>query len=97
LLLGLPVIVSGNIPVSAGKSSIIMVEQKEVLLADEDGIVVDTSSEASVQMDSAPATPPTPLVSLWQQNLLGIKAERFIYWLKRRPGVVQIITNFPGP
>ena len=47
-------------------------------------------------MDSAPATPPTPLVSLWQQNMLGIKAERFIYWLRRRDGVVQVISGFPA-
>jgi hypothetical protein len=47
-------------------------------------------------MDTAPATPPAPLVSLFQQDLLAIKAERFIYWLPRRDGVVQMISGFPA-
>ena len=45
------------------------------MVADDGQTMVDTSKEASLQADSAPATPPTPLISLWQQNLLGIKAE----------------------
>lgn len=96
-LLGIPVVVSGNVAVSGGKTNIILVEQSQILLADDGQVLVDTSTEASLQMDSAPATPPTPLVSLWQQNMLGIKAERFIYWLRRRAGVVQLISGFPGP
>ena len=95
-LMGLPVVVSGNVPVVGGLSDITLLDQNEILLADDGQVLVDTSSEASVQMDTAPATPPTPLVSLWQQNLLGIKAERFIYWLARRSGVVQVITGFPA-
>jgi hypothetical protein len=52
------------------------------------------SREASVQMDSAPTNPPaaaTVLVSLWQMNMVGIRAERFINWKKRRTGAVQYI------
>jgi hypothetical protein len=44
-------------------------------------------------MDSAPATPPTPLVSLWQQNLLALKAERYIWWQRRRAPAVQVISG----
>jgi HK97 family phage major capsid protein len=95
-LLGIQVIVSGNVPVSAGLSDIVLLDQAQILLADDGQVLIDTSAEASVQMDSAPATPPTPLVSLWQQNLLGIKAERFIFWQRRREGAVQIITGFPA-
>jgi hypothetical protein len=67
------------------------------MVADDGETLIDTSQEASVQMDSAPATPPTPLVSFWQQNLLGIKAERFIYWLMRRAQGIVEITGFPAP
>lgn len=95
-LLGIPVVVSGNIPVAAGLSNIILIEQSEVWLADDGQTVIDTSTEAALQLDSAPATPPTPLVSLWQQNMLGIKAERFCYWLKRNPHAVQYISGFPA-
>jgi HK97 family phage major capsid protein/HK97 family phage prohead protease len=92
-LLGIPVVVSGNV----GAGNIILLDQAELMVADDGETLIDTSTEAAVQMDSAPATPPTPLVSFWQQNLLGIKAERFIYWLKRRPAAVQLITGFPAP
>lgn len=78
-LLGLPVVVSANVPLAAGLSDIVLLDQPQLLLADDGQTLVDTSSEASVQMNDAPATPPTPFVSFWQQNLLGIKAERFIY------------------
>ena len=95
-LMGIPVIVSGNVPVAAGLSSITLLEQSELMVADDGQTMIDTSTEASLQADSAPATPPTPLISLWQQNLLGIKAERFIYWLMRRVAAAQEITGFPA-
>jgi HK97 family phage major capsid protein len=98
-LMGIPVVVSGNIPTVAGppiQSSITLLEQSELMVADDGQTMIDTSTEASLQSDSAPATPPTPLISLWQQNMLGIKAERFIFWLMRRTAAVQEITGFPS-
>jgi HK97 family phage major capsid protein len=97
-LMGIPVIASGYIVPSGGPpttSSITLLEQSELMVADDGQVTFDASQEASLQMDSAPATPPTSLVSLWQQNLLGVKAERFIYWLMRRAAAVQEITGFP--
>src|SRR6185503_13792373 len=97
-LFGIPVIESGYIVPAGGPpvvSSITLLEQSELMVADDGQTMLDASQEASLQMDSAPATPPTPLVSLWQQNLLGIKAEHFIYWLMRRAAAVQEITGFP--
>jgi len=96
-LMGIPVVVSGNVPVTGGLSSITLLEQSQLMVADDGQTMIDTSNEASLQADSAPGTPPTPLISLWQQNLLGIKAERFIYWLMRRVAAVQEITGFPAP
>ncbi|HKV17361.1 MAG TPA: phage major capsid protein [Reyranella sp.] len=90
-LLGIPVITS-----TAMGDDIVLLEQSQLMVADDGEVLIDTSTEASVQMDSAPATPPTPLVSFWQQNLLGIKAERFIYWLMRRVAGVVEITGFPA-
>jgi HK97 family phage major capsid protein len=91
-LMGIPVLVSANLTPA---TTIVLIEQSEVLVADDGQTTIDTSGEASVQMDSAPATPPTPLVSFWQQNLLGIKAERYIYWMMRRAAAVTRITGFP--
>jgi HK97 family phage major capsid protein len=97
MLMGIPVLVSGNVPTVAGTpvtSSITLLEQTELMVADDGQVTVDTSNEASLQLDTAPATPPTPLISLWQQNMLGIRAERYIYWLMRRVAAVQEITGF---
>jgi HK97 family phage major capsid protein len=95
--LGIPVIISGYQTVTGGKSDVVLLDQSQLMVADDNQIMIDTSQEAALQLDTAPATPPTPLISLWQQNMLGIKAERYIYWLMRRAGAVQTVTGFPGP
>jgi HK97 family phage major capsid protein len=95
-LMGIPYVVSNNVPLAAGLSDIVLLDASEILVADDNQILIDTSSEASLQMDSAPGTPPTPLVSLWQQNMLGVKAERYIYWLLRRAAASYSITGFPA-
>lgn len=108
--MGLPVIASENIPAQsvvvgppaiAAGSRILLVKANEILLADDGQTVVDVSREASLQMDSSPdspATASTVFVSLWQQNMVGIRAERWINWAKRRANVVQMITgtNYGG-
>ena len=101
---GLPVILSENIPANPGSgdpvvgagSRIILAKASEIMLADDGETLLDASNQASLQMDSAPTNPPvaaTVMVSLWQMNLVGIRAERFINWTKRRPGAVQWIES----
>jgi hypothetical protein len=63
------------------------------LLADDGQATIDASTEASLQMDSAPATPATTTVSLWQSNMIGIRAERFITWLKARAAAAQYVNG----
>jgi hypothetical protein len=96
---GIPVVTSNNVPnsVSAG-SIIVLMATSEIFVADDGGVQIDASQEASVQMDSAPTnngTTPTPttLVSLWQDNLVGIRAERVINWQRRRDAAVTYIDN----
>jgi HK97 family phage major capsid protein/HK97 family phage prohead protease len=94
-LMGFPVVTSTNITPGATGDRIYLVETSEIMFAD-DGVMLDISREASLQMSDAPdnpATATTVLVSLWQNNLVGIRAERFISWLPRRTGVVQWIEN----
>lgn len=95
-LLGLNVIVSETVPSDSSGSIIVLAKQSEILLADEGGVTVDVSREASVQMNSTPddpATAATVLTSLWANNLLGIRAERMITWRKRRPQAVAYISG----
>jgi len=42
-------------------------------------------------MDSAPTDPAVSLVSLWQNNLVGLRAERFINWKKGHAQAAQFI------
>jgi HK97 family phage major capsid protein len=76
---------------SAG-TTVALVQPNSIMYADDGGVTIDVSREASVQMDTALDNPPlaTSLyTSLWQNNLVGLRAERFINWKKARPGVVQ--------
>jgi hypothetical protein len=82
---GLPVVCSTNIPKDAsGFYRIILVKPSEVLMADDGGVTLDASREASLQMDSAPVAGSSQLVSLWQNNMIALRAERFINWKPRR-------------
>lgn len=89
---GLPVIVSNSMVASGSPAElqIALVTQEEVFLADDGGISIDMSTEASVQMDSAPLAGAQSLVSLWQNNLVGIRAEEYINWAPRRANSLGI-------
>jgi HK97 family phage major capsid protein/HK97 family phage prohead protease len=89
-LFGMPVVVSNNV-----STRVILVHAPSILYADEGGVRIDVSREASVQMDSAPTDTvdaTTVYLSLWQRNLVGLKAERFITWIRARSAAVRYIT-----
>jgi hypothetical protein len=89
---GLPVLVS-NAMVASGSPNelqIALVTQEEVLLADDGNITIDMSQEASVQMNDAPSAGAQSLVSLWQNNLVGMRAEQYINWAPRRTSSLGI-------
>jgi HK97 family phage major capsid protein len=90
-LLGIPVVTSNAITAATG---IIAVHAPSVLFADDGGVEIDASEQASLQMDSAPTNPTdatTVMVSLWQRNLIGLRAERFINWKLARATAVRRI------
>jgi HK97 family phage major capsid protein/HK97 family phage prohead protease len=81
---------------NAAGTNVIAVQGSFILYADEGGVNVDVSREASVQMDSAPANPAdatTVMTSLWQNNLVGLRAERFINWQRPIVNAVKVITG----
>lgn len=92
---GMPVIVSDYIP--AG--TVVLANANDIYLADEGGVQVDMSREASLEMADNPAhnsdtpTGATSLVSLWQTNSVGFRVERFINWSRRRPSAVAVLTG----
>ena len=98
-LFGLPVIVSEYVPTDSDGAVVALVNASDIYLADEGGIAVDMSREASLQMDNAPTTQDaltgtgTSLVSLWQTNAVGFRAERTINWTRRRASAVAYLTG----
>lgn len=93
-LFGLPVIVSEYVPTGI----VALVNASDIYLADDGGISVDMSREASLQMDDAPtmgsATPTgTSLVSMFQTNSVAFRAERTISWAPRRPSAAAYLSG----
>lgn len=91
---GLPVIVSQYVP----NDVVILVNASDVYLADDGGVSVDSSREASLQMDNAPTNDSgvptaTSVVSMFQTNSVALRAERYITWKRRRASGVQVITG----
>jgi HK97 family phage major capsid protein len=82
--------------------NVVALQPQLVLMADEGGVTIDASREASLQMDSAPASPAdatTVMVSLWQMNCVGLRAERFITWKRANANAVKYLTGaaYPAP
>ncbi|RUJ65364.1 phage major capsid protein [Pseudomonas aeruginosa] len=95
-LFGLPVIVSEYIPSASAGAVVALVNASDIYLGDEGGVDLSMSTEASLQMDNAPDNPTTAsavLVSLWQRNLVGFRAERAINWARRRASAVAYLTG----
>jgi HK97 family phage major capsid protein len=95
---GVPVIVSEHIPTDSSGSIVIMANAGDIYLGDEGGVMIDMSREASLEMSDAPTGDATAgtgssLVSLWQTNCVGIRAERFINWSKRRATAVAYLSG----
>jgi len=85
---------------NTASTNVIAVQPQLVLMADEGGVTIDASREASLQMDSAPASPAdatTVMVSLWQMNCVGLRAERFITWKRVGVNAVKYLTATAWP
>jgi hypothetical protein len=99
MLFGLPVIVSEYAVIDTEGALVILANASDIYLGDEGGVDVSVSTEASLEMDNAPtnasapsgAVAETTMVSLWQTNSVGFRAERAINWALRRTDSVQYI------
>lgn len=85
-LLGYPVIVSDSVDAD----SLVIFKPSEIFLADDGRVTLDASNQATLDMGTG-GSPATPTFNLWQRNCVGIRAERWINWQKRKPTVVAII------
>jgi len=72
-----------------------LIHAPSILFADDGGVNIDVSREATVEMNTVPTSPITAssvYVSLWQANLIGLRAERFINWKRARTTAVVYTT-----
>jgi HK97 family phage major capsid protein len=82
-LLGYPVIVSASVD----SGTIVIFKPSEIFLADDGRVTLDASNQATLDL----AGGNTPDFNLWQKNCIGVRAERWITWVKRRAGAVAVI------
>jgi HK97 family phage major capsid protein len=91
-LFGYPVIVSESVD----SGVLVIFKPSEIFLADDGQVRLDASNQATLDMNGG--SPSSPTFNLWQRNCVGLRAERFINWKKRRADVVAVIdTAAYGP
>lgn len=76
-LLGYPYLTSTSVPANLGagtdESMFLMVDASEMIVVDDIAPTLEASTHAALQADTAPATPPTPLMSLFQQDATALR------------------------
>jgi hypothetical protein len=102
-LQGLPVITSEFLAYTEDSPTtgrdVFLVNASDIWFADDGGIDVSMSTEASLQMDDAPTNASGPtvaatsLVSMWQTNSVAFRAERTVSWARRRSEAVQYLAQ----
>lgn len=98
---GLPAVVSNAANIAGSPDSghmLILVKASDILFADEGGIEIDASREASIEMTDSPTADAsagtagtTSLVSMFQTRSVALRAIRPINWKKRRSTAVSYI------
>jgi HK97 family phage major capsid protein/HK97 family phage prohead protease len=106
VLEGIPVMTTQLVP-DAGSPSfgyVILLNTSDVWLAEDGGLTVSMSDQASLEMATTPTqhaggvgSPDAPvgasLVSLWQTNSVGFLVEWTINWSRRRTSGVQVLSG----
>ena len=93
MLLGIPVLTtSASNWSTSGGGRICLVDQDAIMLAD-GGMEVGASTEAALQLANNPVEGASAVTSLWQQNLLGVRSEKYICWNARRAGAAAYLDS----
>ncbi len=90
--LGIPFLATSGIPLvgSPAEGYVVVLDGQKILYADDGLATFDIASAAAVQFDTAPSTGAASLVSLWQNNLVGLKINRLAWWTPA-PSAVEVI------
>lgn len=90
MLFGRPII-----DTQSAANVVALVDAQGILVADEGGVTIDVSRDASLQMDSAPTDPPdasSVFVNLFQANLIALRAERMVTYKRARTASVKYVS-----
>jgi hypothetical protein len=90
ILPGISAIISNALPTGTA----LMVDAAGLLLGDQ-GLTLDGSRQASLQMESAPSpeTASTVLLSLWSANMQALRCERTFAYAVGRPGALASLSG----
>jgi len=98
-LLGIPVVTSNYAANQSGSGNLVIaLNARDIALADDGQVTLDSSREASIEMSDAPTNTSATgvgasLVSMYQTNSVAIRAERYINWAKLRTTAVSFIDD----
>jgi HK97 family phage major capsid protein/HK97 family phage prohead protease len=88
-LLGYPVVTSNSVP----SGIVAFFKPAEIFLADDGGVTLDASREASIEMDDGTSEATATTYSMWQHNMVALRAERYINWKRRRHNAVYYLSS----
>ena len=83
------------IPTDALSGQIVAFDAAQIA-ANSSGIELDSSTQAAIQLNDAPDSPPTAstnISGLWQMNLTGLRATRYFGCERLRTNAVSVITS----
>lgn len=81
-------------------TNVVALAPQYILFADDGGVTIDASTEATLQMDSAPMSPvdaTTVYASMFQMNAVALRAERYISWKRVGANTVKYLTATAWP
>lgn len=94
-VLGLPVIVSGSVPITAGspggQTIVVLLDPKKVVIADDGLATIGATSEGTIQMTDTPGTGEQYALSLFQNHLAAILVKRYIRWARCDDSAVALL------
>ena len=94
-LAGVPVLVSSACEAggSPGDTFMVLFDPAQIMIADEGVSEMSHSEHGSVQMNDFPSPGEQQLVSLWQNELVGIRAVRWVTWRRTSTSAVAVLDN----
>ena len=87
---GVQIVVTDGLPSGSNGQTIMLVDATQIS-GETETVTMSVAMHAAVQMDDAPDGVATNVVSLWQSNMRGLKAERWFAFWRTRDSAVAVM------